>query len=256
MTAPKGRFAWHELMTTDVDAAKAFYSEVIGWKTRKWEGGPDYTMFVAGDKPIAGVMQLPEQAVKDGAPPHWLGHVGVPDVAATRDQADKLGGTILHTQKIPEVGEFAVIRDPQGAVISAFQPTDPSYDPGRGPGQVSWNELNTTDWEAARDFYTGLFGWNEVDSMDMGPELGTYWMYGLDGGDGALGGMSSVASSQKLPPHWLFYVSIDDLDAALERVEKNGGQVLNGPMEVPGGDRIAQCMDPQGAAFALHSTAK
>jgi predicted enzyme related to lactoylglutathione lyase len=82
---------------------------------------------------------------------------------------------------------------------------------------------------------------------------GTYWMFKSQSGDRSLGGMSSMAAQMKLPPHWLCYITVDDLDAALERLKSMGGKVMNGPMEVPGGDRIAHCMDPQGAAIAFHA---
>ena len=86
----------------------------------------------------------------------------------------------------------------------------------------------------------------------MGPEMGTYHMFKWNGADRTVGGMSNAAKAQNVPPHWLYYVTVDDINAAVERVKSHGGKILNGPMEVPGGELIAQCMDPQGAAFALH----
>ncbi len=117
------------------------------------------------------------------------------------------------------------------------------------PGHVRWHELLTDDWEAAFRFYAGLFGWQKLDAFDMG-ERGTYQIYGKGGR--ALGGMMNRPSGYPRPPHWLYYVHVADLDAALGRVKKGNGQVWNGPMEVPGGDRVAQCADPEGALFALH----
>jgi hypothetical protein len=251
-----GRFVWHELMTSDVDAAKAFYTEVIGWKTQPFDGGPKpYTMFCVGEQPIGGVMTLPDEAKAQGAPNHWLGHVYTGDVDATAAKVAGLGGKVLtDVREIPTVGRFAIIQDPQGAVFSAYQPAgDPPGGAGDGNGSISWNELNTTDYEAGWKFYGELFGWKETESMDMGPEHGTYFMFTDAGGDKAMGGMSNAATVLGTPPYWLYYATVDDLDAALERTKSHGGQVLNGPMDVPGGERVAQCMDPQGAAFALHS---
>lgn len=253
----KGQFVWHELLTGDVDAAKAFYSEVIGWKTQPFEGSPDpYTMWCVGDQPIGGVMALPEQATAQGAPNHWIGHVYTADVDATAAKVEGLGGKLLSpVQDIPQVGRFVIVQDPQGAVISAYQPAgDPPAGAGESHGTVSWNELNTTDYEAAWSFYSALFGWKETEAMDMGPEHGTYFMYTHADGEKSMGGLSNAAKAMSAPPHWLYYVTVDDLDAALERTKSHGGKVLNGPMEVPGDERIAHCMDPQGAAFALHST--
>jgi hypothetical protein len=113
---------------------------------------------------------------------------------------------------------------------------------------VSWHELITSDHEAALRFYSQLFGWQKTDAIP-GPN-GTYQMYGKGGR--TFGGMMTKPKDYPAPPHWLYYVKVADLDGALARVKKNDGKVWNGPMEVPGGDRVAQCVDPQGAAFALH----
>lgn len=258
---PKGTFVWHELMTSDIDAAKAFYTEVIGWKVKdtevtgwKIEDTPmpdmQYSMFGIGDNQIAGLMEMPTALADAGVPPHWLGYVAVDDVDATAKKITELGGEIkAPPHDIPEVGRFAVAADPQGAVFAVF--AGPSPD-NQGVGSVSWNELNSTDWEDGWRFYTELFGWETTEDMDMGPEHGVYHMYKAAGTERPLGGMSNTAKVMGFPPHWLYYVSVDDLDAAIERVKSHGGEVLNGPMEVPGGDKIAQCRDPQGAVFALH----
>ena len=117
-------------------------------------------------------------------------------------------------------------------------------------GDASWHELYTTDAEAAMKFYTGLFGWQPTESMDMGP-MGKYHMFARGSAFGG-GMMNKPKEMAQVPPHWRFYFRVPDVHAAAERVKKNGGQVLNGPMEVPGGDWVVNCMDPQGAAFSLH----
>ena len=111
--------------------------------------------------------------------------------------------------------------------------------------------MSTTDWEAAWDFYSQLFGWEKADVMDMG-EMGMYQMFSR--GAHPLGGMFNKPAEVPVS-HWLLYAQVDDVDTALEAVQELGGQILNGPMEVPGGDMVAQCMDPQGAAFAVHAAA-
>jgi predicted enzyme related to lactoylglutathione lyase len=255
MTMQKGRFDWYDLMTSDVGAAKSFYSEVIGWKSTKWQQG-DYEMWTVGEQAIGGMMLLPDEARKMGAPPHWLAYIETDDVDATAKKTEKLGGRVYRSPTdIPTVGRFAVLADPQGAMFAAFKPLTPMADAPRKAGFVSWHELNTTDYEAAWKFYVELFGWKSTSSMDMGPELGAYWMFGLDPKN-SMGGMSNVAKQHKMPPHWLHYVTVDDIDATVARIKKSGGKILNGPMEVPGGDKIAQCMDPQGGAFAVHMIAK
>lgn len=251
---PKGRFGWHELYTSDPVAAQAFYTNVIGWTTQIWEGGPEpYTMWVAGEVPMGGVMKLPPQAVEAGAPPNWVAYVTTPDADATIARAKQLGGSLVWGPfDVPTVGRFGGLTDPQGAHFAILQPSGdpPGHDGASAMGEVSWHELATTDWEAAWAFYSDLFDWQKADAMDMG-EMGTYQMFGR--GAHPLGGLFN--KPPQIPvPNWLPYVRVPDLDASLERVRAGGGQVLNGPMEVAGGDRIAQCMDPQGAAFALHES--
>jgi predicted enzyme related to lactoylglutathione lyase len=251
-----GRFVWYELMTTDPQAAIPFYSDVVGWTTQAFGAGSDYTMWAGSQGPLGGVMKLPEEAAKMGAPPHWMAHVQVPGVDATVAHARRLDAQVLvPPTEIPTVGRFAVIADPQGATISVFTPGENSmaqHDTAK-PGEFSWNELATTDAEGGFRFYHELFGWERLLDHDMGP-MGTYVIFGHHGRQ--LGGMFTKPKDMPAPSSWLYYVQIGDLDAALERAKKGGARVLNGPMEVPGGARIVQLLDPQGAAFALHEQAR
>jgi predicted enzyme related to lactoylglutathione lyase len=245
----QGRFLWYDLMTSDPDAAKQFYTGVIGWGTEAFPNpAMPYTMWTAAGVPIGGVMQLPPDA---GAPPHWLAYIGATDVDATVKRAKALGGSVhVEPRDIPDVGRFAVLADPQGAAFAVYSPAmDPGDERDFGLQQMSWHELATTDWEAGRRFYFELFGWTATEDFDMGP-MGTYAMFGRKGRP--YGGMFTKPPEMPMPPNWLLYVLVDGLEAAIERVKQGGGQLLHGPESVPGGDRIAQCADPQGAAFALH----
>jgi predicted enzyme related to lactoylglutathione lyase len=256
----KGRNVWYDLMTTDMEGAKRFYSEVIGWRTQQWQDADPnqpYSMWVAGDTPLGGVMPLADQARQMGAPPHWLAYTTVEDVDRTVTQATQLGGKVLAPAfDIPKVGRCAVLADPQGAVFAVYKPITESGADAAGDkiGHFSWAELNTTDWEAAWKFYGQLFGWNERSRMDMGPG-GTYFMFDDPTGH-TKGGMSSMAKQMNMPAHWLHYITVADMDATVARVKQHGGKVLNGPMPIPGDDVIAQCMDAQGAAFAIYAHAK
>jgi len=253
---PLGRFCWYELMTTDPDAAPGFYGPITGWGTAPFDGAGEepYTMWMNGETPIGGLMRLPQEAIDDGAPPHWLVHISTPDLGATAEKAERLGAEVLMRMSIPEVGDFAIVRDPQGAVFSAYQPAGdaPGHDGPPAVGEFSWNELATESREGAWAFYSELFGLQETDRMDMG-DMGIYQMWGR--GAHPLGGMMDRPPQMPVSA-WLFYVRVPDAAAAAEKVKELGGQVLNGPMEVPGGDMVAQCMDPAGAAFAVHSLAK
>ncbi len=257
-TFPRGRIVWHELMTTDPDAAVRFYRGVVGWDVMPWEQDRSYRLWAMRGEPCGGLMRLPEEARQGGAPPNWMMYVAVPDIDQTMRQATGMGGKVVHgPQEVEGAGRFVVLCDPQGAVFAVMRSPNEQggHDGPPKPGEFSWHELATTDWRAAWGFYQALFGWEKMDAMDMGP-TGVYQMFGRKGQ--MLGGVYNKPPDMPAPPHWLCYAMVPNADAAAATVARLGGRVLNGPMDVPGpgGDRIAQCMDPQGAAFAIHSTAQ
>jgi predicted enzyme related to lactoylglutathione lyase len=243
----RGRFIWHELMTTDPGAAGSFYSKVLPWKTQP-SGMPDYTLWVSGKTQAGGLMALPAES--QSAPPHWLLYIGTPNVDSTAQDIQRLGGRILKSPAdIPNVGRFAVAADPQGAAFAVYTPASA----GDGPppqgtvGGFSWHELATSDPDAATSFYIELFGWTKDAVHDMGP-MGAYTL--LAHGGKQVGGVFK-ARDGATPPNWLSYVQVADAGKAANAAKGAGGRVLNGPMEVPGGSWIAQLMDPQGGAFAV-----
>ena len=241
----------YELLTTDVKSAERFYTAIVGWTVKPFAESPQpYDMWVRpGDVPIGGVMTIP--AGMD-FPPHWGMYVGVPNLDDGVSRVERLGGRALSPViDVPSVGRMRTMLDPQGAAFSIYEPSSPPQQPEAPPeiGDVSWHELYTTDAEAALRFYTELFGWRHTESMDMGA-MGKYHMFGRAL---PLGGMmNKPAALAQVPPNWGFYFRVPDVHAGAERVKANGGQVVNGPMEVPGGDWVVNCMDPQGAAFSLH----
>lgn len=251
-----GRFIWHELLTGDPAAAERFYGAVVGWSAQPWgDAAAGYTVFMGNDKPIAGMMRLTEEMSRMGAQPSWTGYVEVDDADATVERARQLGGgLIVGPNTVDGVGRFAILSDPQGAVFAIIRsetPPPPETDPRSL--EFSWHELLTSDWKAANEFYSSLFGWKKQSEMDMG-DMGTYYMFGRD--RFTYGGMMNTPAEAAAPPHWLHYVQVpDSADAAADRASRGGGKVVNGPMEVPGGDRIAAIVDPQGAMIAVHSKA-
>jgi len=256
MSAEKSRFVWFDLMTTDAQAAKQFYSEIMGWTAQPWQGG-GYDLWLAGDQPVGGMVELDAAERKAGTRPHWNGFVSTSDIEETTRMAKELGGKILSPiQDIPEVGKFASIEDPQGARFSVLQGRESAGAPTPDAlGHYGWSELNTTDWKSAWKFYSALFGWVKTASMDMGEEFGEYFMFGVDS-QRSLGGMSNAAKMMKEPAHWLHYANVRSVDESVKAIAAKGGKVLNGPMDVPGGDRIAQCKDPRGGYFAIFSRGK
>ena len=251
-----GRPVWYELMTTDMKAAEAFYRDVIGWQTKPFEGaGQPYTTFNrSGDTGVAGVMTKPAE-VK--APPFWAMYVAVPNLEEAASKIKRLGGT-SHTEviEIPKVGRMQMMMDPQGAAFYIIEPAMEEQRP-EGPAQIgdaSWLELMTTDMTAAMKFYQDVFGWQPGDAMDMG-DMGKYQIFNRP--HGMIGGMMNKPPQMaNVPPNWQIYFRVPDVDAAAERIKAKGGKILNGPMDIPDGDRVLSAMDAQGAAFGLHTKKK
>ena len=249
-----GRPLWYELMTTDMSAAEAFYSKVVGWTGAPFAGAPDpYTMFSRGGGiPVAGVMTKPKEI---DAPPFWSMYVGVPKLEEAAAHITRLGGKPCSPViEVPSVGRMQMVTDPQGAAFYIYEPAASSSPGPEGPpeiGEGSWHELMTTDAAAAMDFYREIFGWQPSETMDMG-EMGKYHMFNRP--HGMIGGMMNKGPEMaNVPPYWQIYFLVPDITSAVERITANGGQILNGPMEVPGGDWVVNAVDPQGANFALHA---
>jgi len=248
-----GQFAWYDLVTPDVAAATKFYPAVTGWGTMPWADGA-YTMWAANNQPLGGIAPISREQSAQGIPPHWLAYVAVGDVDSSARTASALGGQVLHgPEDIPDVGRFAIIRDPQGGMVAIFRSSNASdggWDGTPKSGHFSWHELMTTDIDGALRFYKGLFGWDKIEETDMSPGE-RYLEYGLNGK--MFGGIYKRRPEHgDMPTSWTFYVNVPDLDASVKAVKRQGGKVMMGPMEVPGGDRVAMCMDSQGASFALH----
>lgn len=245
----RGRFIWHELVTTDPDAAAAFYSKVVSWKTQD-SGIPSYRLWMAGKTRIGGLTGLPDGAPAD-TPPQWILYIATPDVDATVAAAQRLGARVTTPgTDIPNnMGRFAVLTDPQGATFAVYTP--PAGPPPEGSedasGEFGWHELATTDHAAALRFYSELFGWEKGPGHDMG-QMGIYQLIVHEGRQ--VGGIYN-AQGPAAAPGWLTYFRVADCSKATAAAKAAGGRVLNGPMQVPGGSWITQLMDPQGGTFAV-----
>jgi uncharacterized protein len=252
------KFFWYELMTSDRAAAEGFYSKVIGWTLSPFGDPADPYMIVeAAGQGVGGIMTIPKEACDQGAKPGWIGYVHVTDIDAAVAKLRNGGGTVhREPEMIPTVGRFAVVADPLGAVFAMLQPEGedmPPIAPGT-TGTVGWHELHSSDWEKALAFYGEQFGWVGNDAMDMGP-MGKYQFFGFEpkAGDAECADTAGAMFNDPQAPHpyWAFYVHVDDIDAAHGRITDNGGTVLNGPQEVPGGTWIINAIDPQGAMFSV-----
>jgi predicted enzyme related to lactoylglutathione lyase len=245
-----GRFAWYELITTDVAAARAFYTKVMGWDAQDASTpGLPYTVFSAGTVSVGGLMELPDEARQKGATPRWMGYVGVRDVDATVNRLKALGGTVYVPPTNSNIGRIAVVADPQTADLALVQglKTGQRSSSGLGkPGQVGWHELLAADWQKAFAFYGELFGWKRADAETAPGEA--YQLFSAGGL--MIGGMSTKRRTDPVP-YWVYYMNVDDIEAAMERVKTGGGRIFESPVQTPGGSWIVRCGDPQGAPFAL-----
>jgi hypothetical protein len=254
---PQGDFIWYELMTPDPEGSKAFYDAVVGWNIG--EAAPEfngYRMIGRSDGKFAGgVLPLTAEMQQHGARPIWLGYIHVQDVDRSIASIEQAGGKTLMTHDIPNVGRIAMVTDPQGAPFYVMKPIPPADDPnGKSdvfspdqPQRVRWNELSTSDPDAAVAFYTRQFGWKQEGDMDMG-EMGKYRFI--------QSGPVTIGAIMRRPPQlpvsvWTYYIGVDDVDRAVAAINTGGGQILHGPMEIPGGEFALNGVDPQGAAFGL-----
>jgi uncharacterized protein len=247
---PHGCFVWYELLTTDIAAAKAFYGSVVGWGAQN-ASTPDlaYTLFTTGEAPVGGLMELPQDALKRGAMPRWVGYVTVDDVDTSAERIAQLGGTIYVPPTDSNIGRITVVADPQTATLALVeglrlgqaQPGDMGE-----AGRIGWHELLAADWSKAFDFYEKVFDWREADAKTS--SLPSYHLFSAGGR--TIGGMFTKHARAPVP-FWLYYFNVGDIDMALRRVEEGGGRIVMGPHDLPGNNGVARCIDPQNAMFAL-----
>ena len=196
-------------------------------------------------------MEMPEPMRAMSAKPVWLGYVGVDDVDKIAALATAKGAMVRKPPTdIPNVGRFAVLTDPQGALIALFKShgSDSASLPQlRNPGHGGWHELAAPNAQDSFAFYSSLFGWTKAEAIDMGP-MGTYQLFAHNGVP--IGGMMTCPQSQT-PTGWTYYFNVRDIKDTLARINEAGGTVQMGPQEVPGGSWIIQGQDPQGGRFAV-----
>jgi uncharacterized protein len=241
-------FCWHELKSPDRKASKEFYGPLFGWKFADHDMGPAgvYTMFSVGTCGIGGIADLPK-----GAPQHWVSYVTTDDVDAAAKRGAQAGGKILNPpMDIPGTGRFAVLQDPQGALVLPWKKESgtENADGDVTPGAFCWNELVTPDVAKAKAFYGEVFGWSYKD-VPM-PGSGNYTLVQSEGKE--IGGMFPKPPGQPGPAAWVGYVSVKDVDASAAQVKKLGGNLWVEPMDIPNIGRFSVCADPAGATFALY----
>lgn len=259
MSKRQGSFIWYELMSSDPAASKKFYDAVVGWSIAEHSVAPgiDYRMIGRSDGGNAGgVLTLTDEMRSSGARPIWLGylHVGNVDQVVEAIKADG-GSAMMEPWDQPGVGRLALVTGPEGAPIYLMDPLPPEDKPEAAsdvfsvdrPEHVRWNELCSSNPDLSIGFYRRHFGWEQVGDMDMG-EMGKYHFIQND--DVAIGAV--MPKTPDMPQSmWNFYFGVYDIDRAADEVRNGGGRVVNGPMEIPGGEYALNGVDPQGATFGL-----
>ncbi|MFF6996680.1 VOC family protein [Streptomyces sp. NPDC008313] len=236
---------WTELGTSDLESAKRFYADLFGWRPetdpRPEAGG--YTVAHLGDAPVAALSPLYQET----QPVAWNVSFAVTDADAAVEAVRAAGGTVLVApMDVFDVGRFAVVSDPEGAVFQLWQARSfAGADLFNAPGALGWVELMTRAPDRATEFYTTLFGWT-VGGSDR------YTQWGLAGAD--FGGMLTMDEKfpHEVPPHWLPYFAVEDVDATANAAAGAGGSSLMEPTSVPDGPRIAVLRDPQKAVFGIY----
>jgi predicted enzyme related to lactoylglutathione lyase len=245
-----GKPVWFEVVTPDAEATTRFYSEVLGWTPVSMNmGGGSYTMFQSGEN-------RPQSGIADWKPEgqgYWVGYLEAGDINAALERVKKHGGKIngdvIHA---PGVGKMAPVSDPQGGAFFIFQGEqldDSPYD--SAPGKFHWFELMVPDAEAVLPFYRGVFNY-DIETMPM--ESGPYHVFN-SGGTSRGGAMSIPDNAKGMPALWQPYVNVDDVDAAVERVIKNGGTACMEAMDVPYVGRLCIVADPHGAMIGVMTPA-
>jgi predicted enzyme related to lactoylglutathione lyase len=244
---PPGTFSWVDLATNDPEGAKSFYGALLGWQYDDTPIGDDqfYSMAQVDGQNVAAIGPLQGG---EGIPPHWNCYVTVESADTTAQRAGELGATIVAEPfDVFDAGRLAVIQDPQGAMLSVWQPKESiGATLVNVPGALTWNDLISPDVPASAAFYRDLFGWqiDEIEGSD-----GQYWSIANDGRSN--GGIMPMPPGSH--PAWNLYFAVEDVDATVARAGELGGNTVMGPMDIPNGSRLAVLADPQNAIFSVAS---
>jgi predicted enzyme related to lactoylglutathione lyase len=248
-THAAGTFCWIELATSDPEAAKRFYAELFGWGHKDDPMGPDfvYTTLLQGGKAVGALYRLQPEEASQGMPPHWGSYVRVADLDATAAKVAALGGQLLAPpMDVMSFGRMAVFQDPTGAVLSLWQPTEHHGAQVKDePISLCWAELMTRDTARARDFYGNLFDWGAKQS-DHGSKEYTEFTLGKE----SIAGMMPIGPEMgPVPPNWMIYFAVSEIDALAAKAAALGGKLIVPPQDIPKVGRFAVIQDPQGAVF-------
>ena len=253
---PAGSFCWIELGTTDQTAAKNFYGSIFGWTPNDNPMGPGevYTIFKLEGRDAAAGYTLRADQRAQHVPPHWMLYIMVDNVDASAPKVPQLGGKVIVAPfDVMDAGRMAVIADPAGAYFCLWQANrSTGTQIAQVHGTLCWADLSTPDPERAKAFYSGLFGWQL-----MVGEKDTSGYLHIKNGEHFIGGVPPAAHRQPgVPPHWLAYFQVDDVDATANKAKEMGAKLFLPPMSMEGVGRMSVIADPQGAVFAIFKSAR
>jgi predicted enzyme related to lactoylglutathione lyase len=245
----QGTPCWIDLMAKDQQAAMDFYKDLFGWEgERQSDEFGGYAVMSLRGKAVAGIgpSMAPEGMPE---PPHvWTTYLASDDADATAQRIAAAGGSVMvPVMDVGDLGRMAIAVDPTGAVFGFWQhksfigATLVNED-----STLTWNECNTRDVPAASAFYHGAFG------VDTNPMEGAENYFILEVGGRPVGGMQdmSVDFPKEVPPHWMSWFEVDDVESTVDAAVKAGATLTVPPMEIPPG-RMAGLADPWGAVFCV-----
>lgn len=249
--SPAGTPCWIDLYSSDPDRAERFYGAIFGWAAE--HTGPEfggYVNFTKNGERIAGMMRNDGSS---GSPDVWTVYLAVDDAKATTEAAIAARGTVyVEPMQVADLGTMGMIAGPDGAAVGLWQPgAHAGFGLDSEAGAPTWFELHTRDYAGSLDFYRSVFGWREIRTLSDTDEF-RYSQLVVDGRESAGVMDASVYLPSGEPGVWRTYVGVDDVDAAVAKVEELGGSVREPATDTPYG-RLAEIADPTGAVIKLSS---
>ncbi|MEW2133123.1 VOC family protein [Streptomyces sp. NPDC005435] len=244
---PEGTPCWADAMFTDLEGAKEFYGDVLGWTFGDSSSQyGNYTQAYADGKAVAAV--VPPMPGQEGQS-QWCLYFASPDAAATAEKIRESGGDVLMPpMRVGDFGTMALAREPSGAVFGVWQgAAHEGFEAVATPGAYCWSEVFTREPEKADTFFSAVFPYQAKDMEDDDVD---FRVFGL-GADPVLGRMRMTEDfPPEVPSYINVYFTVDDCDAAVARATERGAVLRFGPMTSPFG-RFAALTDPQGANFSV-----
>lgn len=244
-----GKIVWTDLITDDLDAARAFYGALFGWtfEDAGRRHGQRYLIARANDVYVGGILEVGERAERKSLS-RWLPYVSVDDVDVAVQRTTSSGGRVAVAPTNVGIGRVAAIIDPEGAVIGLARsrvgdPEDASTAPA--VGRIVWTELLANDPMAAAKFYAAVVGYDPRTVTRRGGEY--TWLTHHDAQRAGVFKNPSTTAD----PSWLTYFAVDDVVAATARVLELGGTVVLPPSATLREGTIAVVIDPTGAVLVL-----